>query len=789
MMQSTNTIASTLSETVSLGTTGAFPAIGGAGPAGGAPASAVSRIELILQQIDALPTLSTVATRVLSLSGSSEAEIGEIVRLIESDPALTVRLLSLCRRAERGLGARITTVDRAVVMLGLDAVRSAMLSVEVCGLVQAMMDEGEPAAPAQAEAPRFDRRELWRHSVAVACASELIAQAHGGKAAGLEPSEAFVCGLLHDLGKLALDRVLPKTYARVVALCEQKQCNIAELEHAVIGLDHHTAGKRLAENWGLPHVLQDVMWLHGQPPANLPELPHRGLIGLVTVADALVRRLHLGWSGNYKATAGPDELCRGAGLDPGRVDQVQAELLERVRQRAADLGLEEEEDREVLLRAINEANRRLGQLSLMLGERARLGTVEGRVLDALGEFHRGARKQHHLVGVMSEVVKAARSAFGEGYYALLWQSRPDGPCHLFRFDRDGAATEGREVRPPLGASASLHDSTASPDWIRAHLTGAADPWKLRLLALAPGGTGPRAVLIHDREHAERGLGVKGVEALASAWAWALFAAAQHQGARKLGEQVAEANRRLAEAQSKLVESRSTARLGELAAGAAHEMNNPLAVISGQCQLLLRTTTDAKAQESLAKMARASEKLSGLIAGLYEFASPSRPVCRVTDLTRLVESAASEARKRCAAPDGPAETPVHATFEVIGEAWLDAEQIGRALTELIANAIQSRPKTGVEVRVHVDPSDDRLILSVTDDGVGMSRRALNHAFDPFFSERAAGRRTGMGLARARRLVEAHGGEIDLQSVEGQGTSARIVLRGWRVTLRAGAGLAA
>ncbi|HVZ94281.1 MAG TPA: HDOD domain-containing protein, partial [Phycisphaerales bacterium] len=93
-----------------------------------AAAASMSRLELILQQIDSLPTLSSVATRVLALSGSSESDVREIVRLIESDPALTVKLLSLCRRAERGLGGSITTVERAVVMRGMDAVRAAMLS-------------------------------------------------------------------------------------------------------------------------------------------------------------------------------------------------------------------------------------------------------------------------------------------------------------------------------------------------------------------------------------------------------------------------------------------------------------------------------------------------------------------------------------------------------------------------------------------------------------------------------------------------------------------------------------
>lgn len=748
--------------------------------------ASVSRVELILQQVDALPTLSTVATRVLSLSGSGEADVREIIRLIESDPALTVRLLSLCRRAERGLGAKITTVDRAVVMLGLNAVRSAMLSVEVCGLVGSMMEE-EPAGDGQQ--PAFDRRELWRHSVAVACAAELIAAAHPDRVS--EPGEAFVCGLLHDLGKLALDRVLPRTYARLAALSEQRHADIADLERKVIGLDHHTAGKRLAENWGLPHMLQDVMWLHGQTLATLPDLPHRAMIGIVTAADALARRLHIGWSGNTRAPADFAELCRECGLKPEAVEALQGELLERVRQRASELGLEEEEDRDVLLRAVGEANRRLGRLGLMLEDRTRRSSNESVVLDALASFQTAARKQHNLVGVMGEVVRSARGALGDGRYCLLWQARPDGPCHVFRFDADGSVADAKEITPPLGHASGADPAELVPEWARPHLTGDSDPWKTRFLSLAPGASaGPRAVLAHDREAAETALGKKAVEALSAAWAWALSSTAQHQGARKLGEQLAESNRKLTEAQTKLIDARSLARLGEMAAGAAHEMNNPLAIIHGQSQLLRSQVRDTKAHDALGKISRASEKLSELITELHEFAAPPRPVCHAVHFETLMESALDAARKRCAAGDAPITAPVQITFEnPVGEAWIDGEQIGRAVTELLVNAAQSKPRSGVDIRVHVDPADDRLFITVTDDGAGMTRHALDHAFDPFFSERPAGRRTGMGLARARRLVDAHGGELDIQSVEGQGTSVRIVLGEWRATLRSNAASAA
>src|SRR5690606_36384639 len=121
--------------------------------------------------------------------------------------ALTARLLALCRRADKGLGDRITTVRRAAVMLGLEAVQAAVLSVQVYELMQrvARRPGDDPAAP---HAIPFDRAGFWRYSIGVACAAELIAEAtaparRGRPAPGAplthSPGEHFVVGLLHGV--------------------------------------------------------------------------------------------------------------------------------------------------------------------------------------------------------------------------------------------------------------------------------------------------------------------------------------------------------------------------------------------------------------------------------------------------------------------------------------------------------------------------------------------------------------------------------------------------------------
>src|SRR5262249_30645294 len=121
--------------------------------------------DMILSQIEALPTLPSVAIRLLQLTADSRSSTRELVRVIESDPSTAARVLKMSRSAH--LGASATTLDRAVVLLGYDAVRALVLSMHVLDVFGKASDKGEGV---------FDLAGLWRHSLAVGCAAKLMAQ-------------------------------------------------------------------------------------------------------------------------------------------------------------------------------------------------------------------------------------------------------------------------------------------------------------------------------------------------------------------------------------------------------------------------------------------------------------------------------------------------------------------------------------------------------------------------------------------------------------------------------------
>jgi signal transduction histidine kinase/HD-like signal output (HDOD) protein len=751
------------------------------------------RVELILQQIEALPTLGPIATRILTVASEDDADIREIIGLIETDPALTSRILGLCRRAEHGLGNSVSTVGRAVVLLGLEAVQSAVLSVHIYEFMRSRTrrefdDGGEHEASAG-----FDHAGFWKHSVGTACAAELIAGAH--PALGVKPGEAFVAGLLHDLGKLVLELVLPQSYVRVVALAERRQCNTAELERQIIGLDHHTAGKRVAEHWTLPHMLQDVCWLHGQSYATLPELAHKPAIGMVTVARALCREQHLGWSGDCGPAPALAGLCDEAGLNPDVVAGLVGRLHEEVAARCGLLGLENEATPELLLESIGNANRRLSRMNTVLEARSRASHQQARVLAAISAFHARALPGRSVVDALGDMVRSASDMFGPGFYAVLYQTREDEPWQVCQYSTEGSLLRSQIVDPPSGEGAHVGSLARLTDpsqlsvatigllpFVADFLNDAADMRSVRLLPLTTGSEFeyPAAVLLHDRDPSESALNQQQLHALTSTWASAISGAARHEGARRLGEQLAESNRFLAEAQNKLAATQAAVRLGEVAAGAAHEMNNPLTIISGRSQMLAGRLTEARDREAARAISEAAEKLSDLITGLHLLSDPPKARRRSTSMGDVLLDAAERAKRQTGSDlmvkvDLPGDLPI---------AWVDRELLTRAVLEVIANALQASSDRNVHVTVQIDPLDDRLVIVVTDQGTGMPEATLQHAFDPFFSDKPAGRRTGMGLARARVMVELHEGEVSLQSTPGAGTVARIALPCWRADTRAG-----
>lgn len=741
------------------------------------PATRREHIEFILEQIDALPTLSTIASRLLHITSDDRSSIRQVTEVIESDPALTARILKMVKRADLGISTRIVTVDRAVTLLGFTAVRNAVLSLEAFQLF----------GPADAQGDRtrhgLDRVGFWKHSLGVAVTCELIAR-HAKFSDRFSPEEAFVCGLLHDLGKLALDCLLPQSYEQVIALTDRHLSDIGQVESKVLGLDHHTAGKRLGERWNLPATMVDCMWLHGQPYAGLPEVPHKRLIGLVNLADHLTRIQHIGYSGNHTRRDNIASLCEPLGLAPEVVVKLMPRVHEQVAERAAAIGLGDQPAEDIFVESVIEANRALSRINEKLLTRSHDSQRRARALDAIEDFLQATDSGQSTLTVSAQIAVSAGRELGEGRFAVLTGSGSDAPWRAALFTSSGQMEWCRTIEAAdylradelreEAAEGSVSPGTLA--WLGTLARGDLRSERLRVIPLRCRQS-IVGVLVHDRDSGDALLSPEHLEVLSAVWGTALGSAMQHESTARLGEQLVSANRKLAEAQSELARVEARATVGEMAAGAAHEMNNPLCIISGRAQVLARSLRDQKHKAMAEEICDQSHRLSDLITSLRLFGETPEPRRRRVNLLELIGGAARAAKERVASA---ILLRVHVA-NTAHEAWLDDDQVSLALLELIVNALEAAPKQFVVVEAYIDDADDRLIILVRDDGCGMSENTLRRATDPFFSDKPAGRQPGLGLARARRLVEANGGRIELESRSGEGTTARMCFEDWRTPL--------
>jgi signal transduction histidine kinase/CheY-like chemotaxis protein len=236
---------------------------------------------------------------------------------------------------------------------------------------------------------------------------------------------------------------------------------------------------------------------------------------------------------------------------------------------------------------------------------------------------------------------------------------------------------------------------------------------------------------------------------------------------KEADLLAAAGRREAETHRHLLHVERLASIGRLAAGAAHEINNPLAVISGKAQLLAARISDEKASAVLNDIVDQSMRISKIISDLMGFARPAEPTLAEATVLTMVENAMHMTRHRL--PKNKSDIVIEIPKD-IPRLQVDSRQVEQVLTNLFVNAMQAMGDHGKLiisaeniVRTH------RVLIRVMDNGPGIRPEDLPKIFDPFFTTKREGEGTGLGLAVSQRIVETHSGSLSVQSRVGTGTT--------------------
>jgi PAS domain S-box-containing protein len=224
----------------------------------------------------------------------------------------------------------------------------------------------------------------------------------------------------------------------------------------------------------------------------------------------------------------------------------------------------------------------------------------------------------------------------------------------------------------------------------------------------------------------------------------------------------------------LVQSEKLAAMGTLVAGLSHELNNPLGIILGFAQgLLRRATLDENSRMAVSSIERQTQRCAQLVRALLDFSRKKVPVRERVAVRALFERVRELSSGQ--AQRGGVHLEVAEPSGELPELEVSVQEIESALLNLVANALDATPPGGsVSVSAREVTQGGGVELVVSDTGEGMTEEVLQRAFDPFFTTKPVGQGTGLGLSITRNIVEAHGGAIDVKTAPGAGTTVRLWL---------------
>jgi putative nucleotidyltransferase with HDIG domain len=291
------------------------------------------QIEHAIGRLDSLSTLPCIAAQFFSKLLQVQFSPSALADIIESDPALTARILWLIDQRGVSLPDGRFSLRQALDKLAAHDVRDAVLSVKVLQGPQAF-DLGDGS-----EEHRIPRRKgLLLHSLAVACCAKDIAEAASPR---MDSQLAYCAGLLHDIGKLALEETMPKSFARMVEEAEStKECS-RTIEQKYLGADHTIIGKHLAQKWQLPNLIVLGIWLHHSETVTISQdMPEARIAVVVQLADSIARQSAIGWSGSYDLPQAAEPIAQWLAINFEQMQQIGRNLPETVGQKSKVLGLD-----------------------------------------------------------------------------------------------------------------------------------------------------------------------------------------------------------------------------------------------------------------------------------------------------------------------------------------------------------------------------------------------------------------------------------------------------------------
>ncbi|MFK7817379.1 MAG: HDOD domain-containing protein [Planctomycetaceae bacterium] len=263
---------------------------------------------ILVDDIEELRPFPAAARQVMEVCERDDVDARQVAEIISHAPTLSLKILRVANSPLYGFSGEIRSVDHAAVVLGLRKVKELAVSSAV----------GEVFGGGHTGTSRI-RNKLWRHSLACGCFARVLSKLEGSVA----PDEAFMAGLVHDVGKLVLFDHQPMEYATVIG--HGLQSNV-EKEIQKFGLDHAEIGRRCGENWGLPFEIHEAICFHHRPADAIDCEP----LARVVSAANLLTRIWLTEKLNNDQDLGPVMEALNADVNPDDIADARESSIEEL---------------------------------------------------------------------------------------------------------------------------------------------------------------------------------------------------------------------------------------------------------------------------------------------------------------------------------------------------------------------------------------------------------------------------------------------------------------------------
>jgi len=278
-------------------------------------------VEKAIASIGDIATLPEVTVKIIGIVEDPKSTARDLHDVIKNDPALSVKVLKVVNSAFYGLPGQVASVDRAIILLGLSAVKNIAIAASIARLFKGKRISDQ-----------FSAADLWRHSLAVAVLARALGKAGPHP---VMPDELFVGGLIHDIGTLIERQCYPDHFAEAIRNCSQSGKNFLEIERELIGADHQAFGVGLTTKWKFPRHLRAAVGFHHNPEAVSAEL--KNIASMIHIADVMACQEKVG----FYLTAQNEQInpafIESLGIPQTAIDEIRAQLPEHLADAEATL--------------------------------------------------------------------------------------------------------------------------------------------------------------------------------------------------------------------------------------------------------------------------------------------------------------------------------------------------------------------------------------------------------------------------------------------------------------------